>query len=216
MSNTGAAGAALPSPDTGPAGFSMAAGGAGLPARKQPPRSPRTARWPGVDGIVDMVGQTMATSFETAPRLLPRPRDPVVAAHGPRRRQQQRRVPASLPPTRRTPSQEAAALRSRAPSARSRATASRRPTPASTSPCRGVASTRLHERRAVRLLHADRGQRRRRSTPPRSPRRKASSSTSTPAPSRSRPATSSRSPAWCARRTARPRSAPTAPTSTCS
>jgi predicted extracellular nuclease len=65
MGSPGANGTALPTPDAGPAGFSMAAGGGQVFLLSQSSAITTTGDMKGVAGVVDMVGQTTATSFET-------------------------------------------------------------------------------------------------------------------------------------------------------
>lgn len=67
MSAAGANGTALPTPDAGPAGFSMAAAGGQVYLLSSSTAIATSGNQAGVAGIIDMVGVTGATSFETAP-----------------------------------------------------------------------------------------------------------------------------------------------------
>jgi predicted extracellular nuclease len=67
MSATGANGAALPTPDAGPAGFSMAGAGGQVFLLSQSTAITTAGDMKNVAGVVDMVGADTATSFETAP-----------------------------------------------------------------------------------------------------------------------------------------------------
>jgi predicted extracellular nuclease len=67
MGSAGANGAALPTPDAGPAGFSMAAGGGQVFLLSQSSAITTSGDMAGVAGVVDMVGQSGATSFEGMP-----------------------------------------------------------------------------------------------------------------------------------------------------
>ncbi len=65
MGSAGANGAALPTPDAGPAGFSHGGGWrSGVPAQPEQ-RDHHERRHEGVAGVVDLVGQAAATTFET-------------------------------------------------------------------------------------------------------------------------------------------------------
>ncbi len=66
MSSTGAGGVALPTPDAGPAGFSMAAAGGQVFVLNNATAITTTGDQAGVAGIIDMVGVSGSTSFETA------------------------------------------------------------------------------------------------------------------------------------------------------
>jgi 5'-nucleotidase len=65
MGSAGANGTALPTPDAGTAGFSMAAGGGQVFLLSQSSPITTSGDMKGVAGVVDMVGQSTATSFET-------------------------------------------------------------------------------------------------------------------------------------------------------
>jgi predicted extracellular nuclease len=67
MGAAGVNGTALPTPDAGPAGFSMAAAGGQVFLLSQSTPITTTGDMKGVAGVVDMVGADTATSFETAP-----------------------------------------------------------------------------------------------------------------------------------------------------
>jgi predicted extracellular nuclease len=66
MSTAGANGVALPTPDAGPAGFSMAGAGGQVFLLSQSTPITTTGDMKNVAGVVDMVGADAATSFETA------------------------------------------------------------------------------------------------------------------------------------------------------
>jgi predicted extracellular nuclease len=65
MGSTGTNGSPLPTPDAGPAGFNMAAGGGQVFLLSQSSAITTSGDMTGVAGVVDMVGQSTATSFET-------------------------------------------------------------------------------------------------------------------------------------------------------
>jgi predicted extracellular nuclease len=67
MSTTGANGTALPTPDAGPAGFSMAAGGGQAYLLSQSTAITTSGDMKNVAGVIDMVGADTASSFETTP-----------------------------------------------------------------------------------------------------------------------------------------------------
>ncbi len=65
MGAAGANGTALPTPDAGPAGFSMGAGGGQVFLLSQSSPITTNGDMKGVAGVVDMVGQNTASSYET-------------------------------------------------------------------------------------------------------------------------------------------------------
>jgi predicted extracellular nuclease len=65
MSTVGANGVALPTPDTGPAGFSMAGSGGQVFLLDNSTAITTSGNMAGVAHVIDMVGQNTATSFET-------------------------------------------------------------------------------------------------------------------------------------------------------
>jgi 5'-nucleotidase len=66
MGAAGANGAALPTPDAGPAGFNMAAAGGQVYLLANGTAITTTGNQAGAAGVIDMVGATAATSFETS------------------------------------------------------------------------------------------------------------------------------------------------------
>jgi len=71
MGTAGATGAALPTPDAGPAGFNLAAAGGQVYLLSTSSPITTTGDQAGAPGVVDMVGATGSSSFETAPTGAP-------------------------------------------------------------------------------------------------------------------------------------------------
>jgi 5'-nucleotidase len=67
MGTAGTTGAALPTPDAGPAGFNMAAAGGQVYLLDGPDAITTTGDQSATPHVIDMVGATGATSFETSP-----------------------------------------------------------------------------------------------------------------------------------------------------